>query len=51
MNLISKDKTQLIALLQKTPMINVIDITEGKPASLAEKNQVIERPKCNGYYY
>ena len=37
MNLIPKDKAQLIALLQKQPKINVIDITEGKPASLAEK--------------
>jgi hypothetical protein len=37
MNLIPKDKAQLIALLQKQPKINVIDITEGKPATLAEK--------------
>ena len=37
MNLIPKDKAQLIALLQKQPTINVIDITEGKPTSLAEK--------------
>jgi hypothetical protein len=26
-----------IALLQKQPTINVINVTEGKPASLAEK--------------
>ncbi len=37
MNLIPKDKAQLIALLQKQPTIHVIDVTEGKPASLAEK--------------
>jgi hypothetical protein len=37
MNLIPKDKAQLIALLQKQPTINVIDEIEGKPASLAEK--------------
>ena len=37
MNLIPKDKAQLIALLQKQPIINVIGVIEGKPASLAEK--------------
>ena len=37
MNLIPKDKAQLIALLQKQPTINVIGLTEGKPTSLAEK--------------
>ena len=37
MNLIPKDKAQLLALLQKQPTINVIDVLEGKPASLAEK--------------
>ena len=37
MNLIPKDKAQLIALLQKQPTINVIDVIEGKPSSLAEK--------------
>ena len=37
MNLIPKDKAQLIALLQKQPTINVIDITEGKPAAVADK--------------
>ena len=37
MNLIPKDKAQLIALLQKQPTIHVIDVIEGKPASLAEK--------------
>ena len=37
MNLIPKDKAQLIALLQKQPTINVIDVIDGKPASLAEK--------------
>ena len=37
MNLIPKDKAQLIALLQKQPTINVIDLIEGKPATLAEK--------------
>jgi len=37
MNLIPKDKAQLLALLQKQPTINVVDITEGKPANLAEK--------------
>ncbi len=37
MTLIPKDKAQLIALLQKQPKINVIDVIEGKPASLAEK--------------
>ena len=33
MNLIPKDKAQLIALLQKQPTIHVIDVIEGKPAS------------------
>jgi hypothetical protein len=37
MNLIPKDKAQLITLLQKQPTINVIDVIQGKPASLAEK--------------
>ena len=37
MNFIPKDKTQLIALLEKQPTINVIDAIEGKPASLTEK--------------
>ena len=37
MNLIPKDKAQLIALLQKQSTINVIDVIEGKPASLTEK--------------
>ena len=37
MNLIPKDKSQLIALLQKQPTIHVIDVKEGKPTSLAEK--------------
>jgi len=44
MNLIPKDKTQLIALLQKQPTINVIDITEGKPASVAEKIRTLKEP-------
>jgi hypothetical protein len=39
MNLIPKDKAQLIALLQKQPTINVIDVTEGKPAYLAKKTR------------
>jgi hypothetical protein len=43
-NLIPKDKAQLIALLQKQPTINVIDITEGKTASLAEKNRALKDP-------
>ncbi len=37
MNLIPKNKAELLALLQKQPTINVIDVIEGKPASLAEK--------------
>jgi len=37
MYLIPKDKAQLIALLQKQPTIHVIDVIEGKPASLTEK--------------
>ena len=44
MNLIPKDKAQLIALLQKQPTINVIDITEGKPASVAEKIRTLKEP-------
>jgi hypothetical protein len=44
MNVIPKDKAQLIALLQKQPTINVIDITEGKPASLAEKIRSLKDP-------
>ena len=44
MNLIPKDKAQLIALLQKQPTINVIDATEGKPASLAEKIRLLKDP-------
>ena len=32
------------ALLQKQPTINVIDITEGKPASLAEKIRSLKDP-------
>jgi len=42
MNLIPKDKAQLIALLQKQPTINVIDVIERKPASLAEKITVLK---------
>jgi hypothetical protein len=37
MNLILKDEAQLFALLQKYSTINVIDVIEGKPGSLAEK--------------
>ncbi len=44
MNLIPKDKSQLIALLQKQPTIHVIDITEGKPALLAEKIRSLKDP-------
>ena len=44
MNLIPKDKAQLIALLQKQPTINVIDVIEGKPASLAEKIRSLKEP-------
>jgi hypothetical protein len=42
MNLIPKDKAQLIALLQKQPTINVIDIT--KATSLAEKIRSLKDP-------
>ncbi len=51
MNLIPKDKAQLIALLQKQPTINVIDVIEGKPASLAEKIRSLKDPKCDSHYY
>jgi hypothetical protein len=44
MNLIPKDKAQLIALLQKQPTINVIDVIEGKPANLAEKIRSLKDP-------
>jgi len=44
MNLIPKDKAQLIALLQKQPTINVIDVIEGKPRSLAEKIRSMKEP-------
>ena len=44
MNLIPKDKSQLIALLQKQPTINVIDVIDGKPASLAEKIRPLKDP-------
>ncbi len=44
MNVIPKDKTQLLALLQKQPTINVIDVIEGKPASLAEKIRSLKEP-------
>jgi hypothetical protein len=42
MNLIPKDKAQLIALLQKQPTIHVIDVIEGKPATLGEKIRSIK---------
>ena len=44
MNPIPKDKAQLIALLQKQQTINVIDITEGKPATVAEKIRSLKDP-------
>ena len=44
MNIIPKDKAQLLALLQKQPTINVIDVIEGKPASLAEKIRTLKDP-------
>ena len=44
MNLIPKDKAQLIALFQKQPTINVIDVIEGKPSSLAEKIRSLKDP-------
>jgi hypothetical protein len=44
MILIPKEKAQLIAPLQKQPTINVIDITEGKPAFLAEKIRSLKDP-------
>ncbi len=37
MNLIPKDKAQLLALLQKQSTIHIIDVIEGKPALIAEK--------------
>lgn len=37
MNLIPEHKAQLISLPQKQPTINVIDITGGRPATIAEK--------------
>jgi hypothetical protein len=42
MNLIPKDKSQLLNPLQKQPTVNVIDITQGKPASLAEKIRLLK---------
>ena len=44
MNLIPKDKAQLIALLQKQPTIHVIDVIEGKPVTLAEKIRSLKDP-------
>ena len=44
MNLIPKDKAQLIALLQKQPTIHVIDVIEGKPSSLADKLRFLKEP-------
>jgi hypothetical protein len=44
MNLIPKDKAQLIALLQKQQTIHVIDVIEGKPSSLAEKIRTLKDP-------
>ena len=44
MNVIPKDKAQLIALLQKQPTIHVIDAIEGKPAYLAEKIKSLKDP-------
>ncbi len=44
MNLIPKDKAQLLALLQKQPTIRVIDITKGKPTLLAEKIRSLKDP-------
>ena len=44
MNVIPKDKAQLIALLQKQSTINVIDVIEGKPASLGEKIRSLKEP-------
>ena len=44
MNLIPKNKSQLIALLQKQPTIHVIDVIEGKPTSLAEKIRSLKDP-------
>jgi hypothetical protein len=57
MNLIHKDKAQLIAMLQKHPTIHIIDIREGKPISLAEKIRSSKDPNAtaillnpNNYY-
>ena len=44
MNFIPKDKAQLLALLQKQPTIHVIDVIQGKPASLAEKISYVKDP-------
>jgi hypothetical protein len=42
MNLIAKYKAKLMALFQKQPTIRVIDVIEGKPASLADKIRVLK---------
>ena len=44
MNFILKDKTQLIAFLQKQSTLNVIDVIDGKPSSLAEKIRTLKDP-------
>ena len=44
MNLIPKDKAQLLALLQKQPTIHVIDVIQGKPTFLAEKIRSLKDP-------
>ena len=47
MNLIPKDKQQLIALLQKQPTISVIDITKGSPAEVADKIKNLRQPQIS----
>jgi hypothetical protein len=42
-NLIPKDKAQLISLLHKQPTTNVIDITEVKTYAVAEKIRLLKR--------
>ena len=43
MNLIPKDKSQLIALLQKQPTLSVIDIATGNPTQIG--NQIKNLPE------
>jgi hypothetical protein len=45
MNVIPKDKTQLLSLLNKQPSITVLALHQGSPAQVAQQLQTLKQPQ------